>query len=185
MADEMGQIVVVNELGIAKNPRLLPEKMLDIFSMLLNLRPKLLARIQKRQRVVISLVQKLHAPRLIQRVKRIHHLGAIQGKLLQSHPGNRIRNPKPPLMNPNRLQQSIVRRQITLVRHLPTDLRVLVLVKVMPVRIKNAIPAKPKGLMNLKIETNGSHISLARQYTRSAKGIHARDGAQKWPITNT
>ncbi len=154
VAHEMGQIVVVDQLGIAKNPRLLAEQVLDVLPVLFDLGPEFLARIKERQGVVICFVEKFHASGLVQVVEGFHCFRDILLDLLQGRAGDRIGDAEPPLMNADRFQQRPIGRDIAFVGDLPADFGVFVIVEIVPVGVENAVTPKPKRLMNLKIKAD-------------------------------
>src|SRR5438874_596872 len=154
VADKLRQIVVVDQLGVAKDARLLVKQLLDLLAMQFDLRTEFLARIEKGQRVVISFLKEFNTPGLRQRLKCLHNLRGVMLELLKRHAGERKGHAEFPLVAFYQFQQQLARRKITLAGDFADDLGVLVIVEVMPVRVKNAVATQPKGLMHLKVEAN-------------------------------
>ena len=88
VADEMGQVVVVDQFRIPENPRLLAKQFLYFAPMLLDLCPELLAGIEERQRVVIRFIQKFHATGAGKLLKRFDHFRDVHLALLEDRPGH-------------------------------------------------------------------------------------------------
>src|SRR5690348_9329188 len=105
----MRQVVVVDQLRVAKNPRLLPEQLLDQLPVLLHLRPELLARVEKRQRMVIRLGEELDAAGLVQLVKQLQHVRRILTELLEDHAGKAEGNTKTAVELANVIEQDLRR----------------------------------------------------------------------------
>jgi hypothetical protein len=184
VANKMRQIIIVDQLRITENPRLLPKQLLDLLPMQLHLSPEFLPRIQKRQRVVIRFIKKFDAPGAIQLLQRLNHFRRMLLALLKNHTAQAKGNAKPPVIPPHRLQQRFRRRQIAFRRHLPADLRILVIVKIMTIRVEHAVSPQPIRLMDLEIKTNRGHATpfvSVRRFPKPADILRAKpEGATEY-----
>src|SRR3989344_336842 len=71
------QLIVVNKLRVPKNMRLKAKQIPKLVGMKLSLPLKLLARIQKRKRVIIGLRKKFNAAGIGEPLERLKSFGAI------------------------------------------------------------------------------------------------------------
>ena len=149
--------IIVNQLGIPENFRLLAEKILYHRAVLIDLLDKFVLRLQKAQAVIISFAEKFHTPCPGQGVECAYHFRRILLELLEQTAGYAVGNPEFAFVFIYQIQHKTVRRQVALVRHLSADKRVLMLVKIPVVAVKDGVVSKPDRLMDLKIETYRSH----------------------------
>lgn len=112
VAHEVREVVIINQFGVAEDPRLLTEELLDLPAMHLDLRAKLLARVEKRERVVICFVKKLHAPGLIQRRKSGQRVRGVLLELFERASGDGIGDSETSVMPADGIQQGAVGREI-------------------------------------------------------------------------
>src|SRR5262245_22699055 len=71
VADEVRQVVVVDQLRVAENARLLAEILLDLLAMQIDLRPEFFARVEEGERVIVRLIEEFDATGLRQLLERV------------------------------------------------------------------------------------------------------------------
>ena len=84
--DRAGQFVVVDQFGIAEDPRRLAEQPLNGLDVHVDLLDEFGPGIEKTETVIIGLGQKLDAAGLGQGIEGAHHLGAVFLKLFEKNP---------------------------------------------------------------------------------------------------
>src|SRR5262249_199538 len=96
--DEVRQIVVVDHLTVAEDPRRLPEKFLDLPRVHRHLLGELLAAIEEAERMVVRLAEELAAPGFGQALEDVDHVRAELGPLVQADARDGIRDFEPALV---------------------------------------------------------------------------------------
>src|SRR5207237_1085322 len=128
--------------------------LLDPLPVKLDLGPEFLARIQKRQRVIVRLIKKFNASRLVEPVKTLQHFGRSVLELLERHPGNREGDAKTPLVLLDVFQEHLVGRQVAFSRNFLADFDVFERIEVILISIEDTVTSQAKRLVNLEIEAD-------------------------------
>src|SRR5947209_12819923 len=93
-------------------------------------------------------------------MKCVDHFRRMLLELLERRAAHAVADAKPPFVLADHIEHHLVGRQVTFGRYLAQDLAILVFVEVMAVGIEDAVAPQAKGLMNLKVETDRSHIHV-------------------------
>ena len=159
--NRLSDIVRVDKLGVAECRRLNTKLLLKHLGVELNLLLELVYRVERRERVRVCLTEELYTARIGQLLKRLQYLGSVGLELLNSRASDRERALKRTLILLDKRQQQRIHRQVALAGHLLHNSPISEVVEVVVVvtHLEETIGLQTPGLVNLKIETNGFHIS--------------------------
>jgi hypothetical protein len=174
-ATKWRQVVVVDQLRVAEDPRLLSEQLPHQPPVRVDLAAELLARVQERERVVVRLAEELDAAGVAQPLKALEHLRRRLADLLQRGAGDRERDAEAALVLADGVEQRLVGGEVAGAGHLATQLGVLRLVEVVTVGVENAIPAEPERLVDLESRNRPTPYGGPFEY-RPAASPRARPG---------
>ena len=108
----------------------------------------------KAERVVAGFIYKFATPGVSKFFEKVDDIRSPFLKLFETCPGDGVGNPKTPFVAFNQIKNLFSCRPIALICNLKQDLFICIVIKVKGIRIKDGIPAKTEGLMNLKVETD-------------------------------
>jgi len=111
--DEVGQVVVINQFGVAEHLGAHAEHVGHPGGMGRHLVAELLAAVQERQAVVGGLGQQFHLAGVHERAERIDDLRRPPLELLQRHPRDGVRDGEVLAVPAHEIQHQPVRRQVT------------------------------------------------------------------------
>ncbi len=128
----------------------------------------------------ISLCQKLHLTRFRQSLKAFKYLGRIKLELLHGHTGDGESDLELLLVLMDQLQHQFIGRQVTLLCHFPENgfIGVIIVIVMIISNIKKTVPSEPERLVDLEIQTDGSHMVTLRfteQIPDISNGLFSRN----------
>ena len=112
----------------------------------------------------VCLRKKLNLTCFRQLPETIQHLRCIKFELFHGYPRDGEGNFKLASMFLDQLQHQCIGRQVTFLSHFMKDrlIGVIIIIIMIIPDIEESISSEPKGLMDLEIETNGSHTKRYR-----------------------
>ena len=158
--DHLGDIVAVDQLGVAEHVRHDAEMLLDEIVMHGDLGLELLGIEERGQRVRVGLGDDLRAAGIDERLEAVEDLGLVLGELVERDAGDRERNLELALPLLDHFQQQGVHGQVAFAGDFIKNGAVgfHVLVEVALADVEEAVAAQAVGLMDLEIETDRRHF---------------------------
>jgi len=112
---------------------------------------------QRRKGVMKGLSEKFHSAGLGKSVKPLHDFRSVGFKLFDGRTSDRECDPEPTLVAYDQVKQKAVHRYVTVFRDAFDKTGIQVVIEIRSVGIEDSIFAKPKRLVDLKIQADSGH----------------------------
>jgi hypothetical protein len=160
LRDQVGEIVVVNQFGVAEDLGFLAEVFFDESALEVDLFGELFSAIEERKGMIIGFGEEFDAPCVGKSLEGVEDLWIILLELLDDDAGERIRTAEMAVVLFDQVEHDLIGRKITFVRDFPKNLGIFIFIEVNGVGIEDTVSSKSIRLMDLKIKAYRSHNVL-------------------------
>ena len=152
-----GELVRVDELGVAEDLRRHAEDLLHALLVEVDLRVELRAGEEERERVVARLADEFARARVDEALQRVDDIGRPQLELRERRARDRVRAAEALVMPLHEVEHHRRRGAIALVRDLAHDPLVRLVVEVERIGREDRVAPQPVGLVELEVEADACH----------------------------
>jgi hypothetical protein len=158
VADEVGEVVVVDQLRVAEDARFLAEEFLDALAVKFDLGAEFFAGVEEGEGVVIGFVEELDAAGLVQFMETVEDFGSGFGELFEGDAGDREGDAEAAVVLPDVVQKHPIGGEVALLSDLFDQLGVLEVVEIMLICVEDAVPSESEGLVDLEVKADCGHV---------------------------